>query len=68
MLRYGHMKMPSRFRLILSLVATGHDAVTRCWGTFVKLLLRPVKDHQYNSDEGKLKKVQTMIIFFFLIE
>lgn len=35
MLRYGHMKMSSRFWLVLSLVATWHDAVTKCWGTFV---------------------------------
>lgn len=34
-LRYGHMKMPSRFQSVLSLVVTGHDAVTKCWGTFV---------------------------------
>lgn len=48
--------MPSRFRLVLSLVATRHDAVTKCWGTFVKnSLLRSKKGHQYNSNEGRLK-------------
>ncbi|WP_289200045.1 hypothetical protein [Turicimonas muris] len=28
--------MPSRFRLVLSPAATRHNAVTKCWGAFVK--------------------------------
>ena len=35
-LRYGHMKCHHVFWLVLSLVATWHDAVTKCWGTFAK--------------------------------
>ena len=50
MLRYGHMKMPSRFRLILSLVATRYDAVTKCWGAFVK-----------NSLFGQRKTISTIL-------
>ena len=43
-------EMPSRFQSVLSLVATGHDAVTKCWGTFVKTPCR-----------GQLKTISTIL-------
>ena len=65
MLRYGHMKMPSRFRC--SLVSCRNSA-WRCHEVLGHIrqnsLSRSMKDHQYNSNEGKLKKVHTPMDFF----
>ena len=60
-LRYGHMKMPSRF--LISLISCRNWA-WRCHevlGHIRQPMSRSKKDHQYNSNEGKLKKVQRAV-------
>lgn len=61
MLRYGHMKMPSRF--LISLISCRNSA-WRCHevlGHIRQSMSRSRKDHQYKSNEGKLKKVQRTV-------
>ena len=60
-LRYGHMKMPSRF--LISLISC-RNLAWRCHevlGHIRQSMSRSRKDHQYKSNEGKLKKVQRTV-------